>query len=450
MMIIQKTIRPMIAVGLLGRVGRLGLMGLVGLLGLVGCSEDKEEESGARQTVTIEAVGATSTLQEVTGGVTRGWNSDPYYQYSDSRMGGLFYNQRDLTDNSIDVYLTQGTTVYLHGALRKSGDKWKFSTEMEDFIRGKYYAYGYIPRDAADNTTITPSTTYANGAVLTIEGLKAITPSDVCVIVGAREGFQQGDTGDTDYTDYDGGYYIDSNGNNIYDEGEQNNLDDNIGAYNSSTHKRYNRLREGDFSFTIKNKAEGNYLFLLFDHIYSGLRFCFKVHSDYFAIRNIVLKKLELKADVKEKYDCTITLLHNDAGTSPISGNPVFTPSGDKMIAYTTIFNGASYPSPALGYPGGILLDDDTPSGFMGCFVPNTGSNVFTLRSTYDVYDKQGNLIRQNCTAENEINLETIFDNLQVLLVRGTYYTVNLTVAPTYLYVMSDPDLYPPTIKVTD
>ena len=203
---------------------------------------------------------------------------------------------------------------------------------------------------------------------------------------------------------------------------------------------------------TLGGEENGkNHLFLLFDHIYSGLRFRFKVDTKYDDLRTIVLKKVELKsADMYEKYDCTITLTADTP--TPISSltftpTSVTPPETNNYMSYATIFNGALYSTPTPGYPGGIVLQKGTYTDLMGCFLPHE-TDIFTLKCTYDVYDKQGNRIRQNCTAENELNLDIIFDNLQVVLVRGTYYIVNLTVAPTYLYVLSEPDLDNPTIVV--
>ena len=56
------------------------------------------------------------------------------------------------------------------------------------------------------------------------------------------------------------------------------------------------------------------------------------------------------------------------------------------------------------------------------------------------VYDRKGNLIRKGCEATNKIpDLEAS---------RGQRVQLNLTVNPTYLYVLSDPDLDNPTVKV--
>ena len=83
--------------------------------------------------------------------------------------------------------------------------------------------------------------------------------------------------------------------------------------------------------------------------------------------------------------------------------------------------------------------------------VPGSTDN-FILTTTYDVYDKdtsvkpEGNLIRKDCVAENAINPEIVerFPNLQA----GELFTINLLIKPTYLYVMSDPDLDNPTITI--
>jgi len=191
----------------------------------------------------------------------------------------------------------------------------------------------------------------------------------------------------------------------------------------------------------VNDKA--NCLFFLFDHIYSALRFCCKVDEKYYGLRDIVLKKMELKANgVKASYDATITLRKRAEGSalSPIDGDVVFTPVGDPVMDFVTIFNGNG-----LNERNGLTLDDDTYTTLMGGFVPvvpGGGERKFTLRSTYDVYDKKGNLVRKNSVAENVLNVQSILDKpIDQLLLRGRYYTINITVAPTYLYQMSEPDL---------
>ena len=74
------------------------------------------------------------------------------------------------------------------------------------------------------------------------------------------------------------------------------------------------------------------------------------------------------------------------------------------------------------------------------------GITKFGLICKYDVLDKNDNVVRENCTVENMLDLSTLFE--RDLLARGYMYCVNLTLAPTYLYVMSEPDLDNPTLIV--
>ena len=94
----------------------------------------------------------------------------------------------------------------------------------------------------------------------------------------------------------------------------------------------------------------------------------------------------------------------------------------------------------------GVALNPNTTTAFMGCFVP--GQNTyFKLRTTYDVYDKQENLIRYGCEAENIIDLYSKFNTQNTF--RGQMLKVTLKVIPTYLYVLSEPDMDNPTLKLT-
>ena len=189
--------------------------------------------------------------------------------------------------------------------------------------------------------------------------------------------------------------------------------------------------------------AQGNYIFLLFDHIYSGIRFRFKVNGEYNALRTIKLKRLEMKGYkddgltttvVKSKVNATITLKQNDTNSSPITSVSIV-PDETSSDVTTPIYDCGS------GSP--VVLSTDY-SDFLGCFAPNL-CNKFALTSTYDVYDTKGNLVRQNCTATNTIDIRDYFP---YGMTRGTMYTVRLTVNPTYLYMLSEPDLDNPTIDI--
>ena len=85
--------------------------------------------------------------------------------------------------------------------------------------------------------------------------------------------------------------------------------------------------------------------------------------------------------------------------------------------------------------------------------MPGSTQN-FVLKTTYDVYDKdtsvkpEGNLIRKDCVAENIINPNKVagFPSLRA----GELFTVKLLIQPTFLYMLSEPDLDNPTITISN
>ena len=215
-----------------------------------------------------------------------------------------------------------------------------------------------------------------NGATLNITGIKPVTTDDICISTGVK---------DTD----DG-------------------------------------LKEGQFSWSTPIEEVETYkISLLMDHLYAAALFRLKIDAEYAQLRTIKLKTMTLSTD-NGSVNATITLTHNDTGASPISG-VVFAPSGSSEDFL--VFNSDA----------GTALDKDTPVDINTCFAP-TLSNNLTMVTTYDVYDRNGKLIRQNCTATNKLpNLDAT---------RGQKVQINMTVNPTYLYVLSDPDLDNPTITI--
>jgi len=438
---------------------------------LTSCKEEEDMRGEEQErTLTLEVGASAPAYEEVSdlqrsnarrgvkGWSTRGGESPTYtwepptsyYLYSDGHVSGFFVGQNDPVSGSIDAFFTEKdkTEPSYHGRLRKSSDgTWKLVLNPADVPPGvtdlefdptTYYIYGYVPRNAADRAEIArldESSTFDKGSVLTLRGLKPVAASDICVTIGAREGFRKGTV------DYDGGFEDKAGGT--------------TGVYDEGTDSRINRLRAGYFGFKAKG-GEGaeNYLFLLFDHLYSSVRFNFKVDATYNNLRTIVLKKLELKAvGIKEKYDETITLTANETGDSPITSLSPFVedPTSDEP-SYITLFDGNTLDKGE--YPlRGFTLSPSSYSSSMGGYVMPGNRLDFLLRATYDIYDKnpseghpEGNLVRQNCTAENQLNFGTLFRTAE--LTRGQRYALHITVNPTYLYVLSEPDLDSPRMVV--
>ena len=186
-------------------------------------------------------------------------------------------------------------------------------------------------------------------------------------------------------------------------------------------------LKEGQFSWEWPiSTGEDNYkIHLLMDHLYAAAQFRLRIDGEYALLRTIKLKTMTLST-IRESVTAAVTLTHNTTGASPIS-DVTYTASGsnDAVVIYNS--------------DEGTALDKTTPLAINVCLAPTLSADL-TLVSTYDVYDSKGKLIRQNCSATNKLpDLDAV---------RGQRVQVNMLVNPTYLYVLSDPDLDNPTIKI--
>ena len=168
------------------------------------------------------------------------------------------------------------------------------------------------------------------------------------------------------------------------------------------------------------------------------MRLSFKVAPTYNALRTIKLKEIWLRAynssaAAMSRATAEIRLGRTTDDSSPIQGI-TFTYDNDSGEANEPIYQSET---------GADL--SESPTYFRGSFVPE-GITKFALVSKYDVYDKEDNLVRENCTVENMLDLSTLFN--RPILDRGYMFCVNLTLNPTYLYVLSEPDLDNPTLVV--
>ena len=400
--------------------GLIALIALIALMGLMGCSEEQEKSLGR---MTVEGVPfAPMFVEEGERGTTRSgetpdpttWTPpSPYVTYDN--INGKFKQQKDLMNKSINIFFTQDDKAPMEGIFfyRPTDKTWQLNMDIE--TSGTYYLYGYIPKEDAEGVTISPNEAYSDGAVLTINGLNAVTHSDVCVIIGAK------------------------NGGNVNDD-------------NTGTDESPEGLQAGQFAVdvlrVVKDEPSGsNFIFLLFDHIYSALRFRFSVNEEYAALRTIKLRKLELtpyqddqKTGVKAKFNATIQLQKNDDNISPIVEDIVFTP-----VESETEPEASALDVPIFDGEVELPTYPELPEEFLGCFVP--GCKYFKLRCTYDVYDNDNNLIRQGCEAENDFDLDSKFGN-EAHVMRGHCYSYSITVQPTYLYVLSEPDMDNPTVTI--
>lgn len=304
------------------------------------------------------------------------------------------YVRYDEADKAIGIAFTENGKEPKLGHFFTSSGKWR--TDIDNIEPKTYYLYGYVPHFGGISMSITkrdvPNANYSAGAKVTLSNVPAVMPSDLCVVIGAKAG--------TDKETVTG-------------------------------------LRKGYFAYQGSASAESNFVFLLFDHLYAALRIRMRVHDDYAALRTIKLKSLSLKTYAGEttssqKTNIVVNLAATD-GSNPIQ-SITYTPSGGEITEPLEFWSSESEE----------LTTDFKP--FVGHFMPD-GITTLVLTSVYDVYDKQRNLIRKDCKATNTMVLSELLTD-QATTLRGRRYTINMTIKPTYLYMLSEPDLNNPTVTV--
>ena len=380
----------------------MGLIGLVILMGLISCSsDDYEEQPQASQGTIIPEVASYVTWFEEANGSSRSnraWAVPSGYA---AYEGGI---------KPIGIAFTQNTKEPMMGSFFFSSGKWR--TSVEDIKAETYYLYGYIPHLPAIRYSITDldgtNANYSTGAIMTLENVPTVMANDLCVAIGAKEG--------TDKETVTG-------------------------------------LRRGAFAYEAKaistvdgKKVDGgNYVFLLFDHLYASMRVKMKVYPDYAALRTIKLKSLKLSTQAGETTSkahntITIKLEANDGSTDPIQ-EITYTPTGEEIGVVDE--DGIEFWKSETSV--GETLTTDFKK-FDGYFM-SSGITTLDLTSIYDVYDTKGNLIREDCKATNTMEVSDLWTG-QTETRRGNRYLVKMTIQPTYLYVLSDPDLDNPTVTV--
>lgn len=380
--------------------------------------EDPEENR-----IEVELMPYVPSFLEVAPIKTRAYepNFPTSYGYKTySQVTQPFEPQEPLIDAKVHMLYTKGDGTYEEGNFYKTGDTWHSLVKME---QNQFYLYGYIPEDAASLVTnITPATGgYQNGITFKMNNLSSVSPADICVTVAAGRGYQPSD--DTA----------------LYDD------DDDT----STTPTPEKDFGIGKFGFKAKAEKK-NYVFMLFNHIYASISFGFKVNADYTLLRTIKLKRLRLlNEDLYKHYNATVTLKANVL--DPLT-SVVFEANGSDKLKGKDENDGLLFWTVESTDPtkriDPIPLDAINVSEFRGCFVPGLADrSLFSLESTYDVYDTKGNLIRKDCVATNSINVTGLLPR-GTTWERGVMLKLTLIVNPTYLYMLSDPDLDNPTVTL--
>lgn len=289
----------------------------------------------------------------------------------------------------IQIFLMSGTSKtegnFVYNA---ESNKWTSTIGVKEINN---YIYGFSPSSAAAGTIspLTGATDYSAGAVMMLDNLSAVGGEDLCVVVGVKGVTTEVAAGTPDF---------------------------------------------GTFYFEKQGTA--NYVSLLLDHLYSAIEFKIKIGAKYNELRDIYLKKMELQS-AKTVSKAIVTLTANTAGTNPIT-SVSFMPTSEPQT--NAVYD---YGTDASTTQGLKLTADGTPFVSYCAPIDGMGSNNLKLICTYDVYNKKGTKVRENCVAEN-----SLAGLSGLTIARGTKSVVNLTVEPTYLYQLSEDELDNPGIKI--
>lgn len=301
--------------------------------------------------------------------------------------------------NSIGVYTTTEdaapekirTFSYINNA-------WNSQVSVTNSMQ--YYIYGYMPVNDNINCVISKRSEldFSKGSVLNFTNLPPVMAEDFSVITGVLQ-------------------------------------------VSSANPTESVNLTSGKFSY--KGKASGsNYVCLMLDHLYSCVRFNFQVDDNYSKLRTIVLKEVQLKTENTLAYPLTVTMKADEAHTVTWGTGTSFTTDFVKLFPRV---NESEVQLPTVSN-----TDESKLVKVDGYFAPVADvANSLILECKYDVYDKKvtqdcpyGNLVRQNCEATNK--LPSLVAGLNQLT------SLTLTVNPTYLYILSDPDMDNPTITISN
>ena len=366
------------------------------LLLCTACSNDSDlsDANTKRQMVTV-TLGYSSFLN-VNEMPTRSL-PDGYMSFSD------MYPTNTPNLCSIGLILTPEKTVVDMNTIRYINNKWTGSLDMNQGSGTEgyqYYIYGFMPSEYAAGARaekLPNKDSYSYGAQLKIDGLSTLTPADVCVVVGVKKG---------------------TAGQTL----------ENVG------------IKLGEFGY--KCNSDPNNIFLLMKHIYAGLHFKTHIDTEYARLRTIKVKKMTLTTTEKihTRINLTVPVTANEMGTDPLGeiGYQGVGSEEEKDYATIQLF-------PYDGGPEEYELPTVTPENFLSCFAPGY-CNEFIITTTYDVYDKNGNKIREDCVAKNQISTASFYGINE--LKAGEIYTIDMKVQPTYLYVLSEPDLDNPTFVI--
>ena len=373
--------------------GRVRLLLLLTAVILVACSDDSDTVGG--ESSLLQLVPYSQEMAESSPSMTRAVSfPDGYSLYEGPNKIGVYATTPNEAPDKVRTF------SYMNNA-------WNSQVSVTNGIT--YYIYGYMPASSDIDCDILKlegtGMDFSNGAVLKFSNLPPVMAGDFSVVTGVKQ-------------------------------------------VSSANPTETVSLEAGLFSYEGKPTGS-NFVCLMLNHLYPCVSFKFLVEDAYSKLRTIKLKKVELKTETQYAYPLTVTLRQK---TDPVpSGYKPYTVQWGNQTSMTN-----DYVTLFTSEEGELLpmTNNQTVDGFFAPFQDEI-ANTLVLRCTYDVYDKNittghpdGNLVRANCVAENKLPENRVIAGGNNQYNKRT--TITLTVNPTYLYVLSEPDLDNPTITINN
>ena len=104
------------------------------------------------------------------------------------QVGGIKTNAAiDIANGTeMRVFLVSETDNIDGSVVKTAASTWRSTIRVKEGVQ--YYIYGYMPMENVVSASITPlSGGLDKGAVLTLNGIDAVTKSDICIIVGVQD-----------------------------------------------------------------------------------------------------------------------------------------------------------------------------------------------------------------------------------------------------------------------
>ena len=375
------------------------VLALTAVLLLAACQSDEPNGSEQVRSRRLSMVLGQHTYE---GQVQNGNNGTRRALPSDFVVYEDLLPQMAMEDTRVRAYVTHGDKQdfqgdFIYQIYTMDGVEHRVWSAQVPIDNGDYYLYGFMPSSAINNVKIEPiDASYAKGAKLTLSDVAAVTPYDPCVIVGVR--------GHENATDY-------------------------IGDVN---------IQWGNFKYNAQ--SDGEFIYLLLDHLYAALELRMNIEEQYSQLRQIKVKEVTLKSRKVKKTSLTVELRQQGSSADPMT-SPTFTKTDGESEAQTIYKPKVPLYLPQEVSSSSWKVDyDERTVNFMACLAPVAGNTQFTMTTTYDVYDTKDHLLRKDCTAENLLEITD--------LDAGEKSIIYMTVRPSYLYVLGHYDLDNPVFTI--